>query len=174
VHFNLGDAGAFSESMSVSPMDLDVGDDLILSWYWISSHDLLHLYQAGQVDLRSGLALLQLARLPPAACPPQATLSTVIGHGEFRRLLRQIVRDDPSASSAAAPPAPPAVPQGPGSARPRSKGWSRPAQADHAELAAVEAAAREAARERRSPDGRSRQSLAGRFVGGTEVLRDGT
>ncbi len=36
--------------------------------------------------------------------------------------------------------------------------------------------AREAARERRRPDGRSRvaPSLASRFVGGTEVLRDGT
>ena len=48
VHLNLGDA--FRESMSVSPMDLDVGDDLILGWDWISSHDLRYLYQAGQVD----------------------------------------------------------------------------------------------------------------------------
>jgi hypothetical protein len=79
VHLNLGDT--FRESMSVSPMDLDVGDDLILGWDWISSHDLLHLYQVGQVDLRSGQALLQLALLPPAASPPPATLSTVIGHG---------------------------------------------------------------------------------------------
>ncbi len=162
--------------MSVSPMDLDVGDDLILGWDWISSHDVRHLYQAGQVDLRSGPAQLQLALLRPAARPPPATLSTVIGHGDFRRLLRRIVRNDPSASSAGAPPAPPVVPQGPGSARPRSKGWSLPAQVDHAELTALEAASREAARERRRPDGRSRvaPSLAGRFVGGTEVLRDGT
>ncbi len=85
VHLNLG--YAFRESMSVSPMDLDVGDNLILSWDWISSHDLRHLYQAGprQVDLRSGSAQLQLALLPPAARPPPANLSTVIGHGEFRR-----------------------------------------------------------------------------------------
>ena len=101
VHLNLGDA--FRESMSVSPMDLDVGDDLILGWDWISSHDLRHLYQAGQVDLRSGSEQLQLGLLPPAARPPPATLSTVISHGEFRRLLRQIVRDDPSASSAVPP-----------------------------------------------------------------------
>ena len=80
-------------------LDLDVGDDLILGWDWISSHDLRHLYQAGQVDLRSGSEQLQLGLLPPAARPPPATLSTVISHGEFRRLLRQIVRDDPSASS---------------------------------------------------------------------------
>ncbi len=65
VHVNLGDA--FRESMSVSPMDLDVGNDLILGWDWISSHDLRHLYQAGQVDLCSGSAQLQLALLPPAA-----------------------------------------------------------------------------------------------------------
>jgi hypothetical protein len=34
VHLNLGDA--FRESLSVSPMDLDAGDDLILGWDWIS------------------------------------------------------------------------------------------------------------------------------------------
>ena len=174
VHLNLGDA--FRESMSVSPMDLDVGDDLILGWDWISSHDLRHLYQAGQVDLRSGSEQLQLGLLPPAARPPPATLSTVISHGEFRRLLRQIVRDDPSASSAVPPPGPSVGPPGPGSARPRSKGWSRPAQADHAELAALEAAARAAGRERRRPGGPCRLAppLIGRFVGGMEVLRDGT
>jgi hypothetical protein len=26
--------------MSISPMDMDVGDDLILVWDWISSHNL--------------------------------------------------------------------------------------------------------------------------------------
>ena len=168
VHLSLGDA--FRESMSVSPMDMDVGDDLILGWDWISSHDLQHLFQAGQVDLLSGSAQLQLALLPSAARPPPASLSTVIGHGELRRLLRQIVSDDPPASPAATPPVAP----GPGGAR--SKGWSRPAQADHAELAALEAAAREAARARRRHGGPSRAAppLAGRFVGGVEVLRDGT
>ena len=39
-------------------MDMDVGDDLILGWDWISSHDLRHLFVAGQVSLRSGPALL--------------------------------------------------------------------------------------------------------------------
>jgi hypothetical protein len=37
------DADKFRESMSVSPMDMDMGDDLILGWDWISSHDLRHL-----------------------------------------------------------------------------------------------------------------------------------
>ena len=46
-------------------MDMDVGDDLILGWDWISSHDLGHLFQAGKVDLRSGPAQLQLGLLSP-------------------------------------------------------------------------------------------------------------
>jgi hypothetical protein len=61
------------------------------------------------VDIRSGSAQLQLALHQPAARPPPTTLSTVIGHGEFRHLLRQIIRDDPSASSAAVLPIPPVV-----------------------------------------------------------------
>ena len=65
VHLSLGDA--FRESMSISPMDMDVGDDLILGWDWISSHDLQHLFQAGQVGLLSGPERLQLALLPSAA-----------------------------------------------------------------------------------------------------------
>jgi hypothetical protein len=68
VHLSLGDA--FRESLSISPMDMDVGGDLILGWDWISSHYLQHLFQAGQVDPRSGPAQLQLALLPSAARPP--------------------------------------------------------------------------------------------------------
>ena len=56
IHLSLGDT--FRESLSVSPMDIDVGADLILGWDWISSHDLHNLFQAGQVGLRSGLAQL--------------------------------------------------------------------------------------------------------------------
>jgi hypothetical protein len=63
--------------------------------------DLQHLFQTGQVGLRSGPEQLQLALLSAAARPPPAALSTVIGHGELRRRLRQIVRDDPPAASAA-------------------------------------------------------------------------
>ena len=55
--------------MLISPMDMDVGDDLILGWDWISSHDLRHLFVAGRVDLRSGTAQLQLDLLPAAARP---------------------------------------------------------------------------------------------------------
>ena len=172
VHLSLGDA--FRESMSISPMDMDVGDDLILGWDWISSHDLQHLFQAGQVGLRSGPERLQLALLPSAARPPKATLSTVIGHGELRRLLRQIVCDPPPAGPATDALGDPATAMGPSCAR--SKGWSRPVQADHAELAALEAAARQAARTRRRRGGPSRVAppVDGRFVDGVEVLRDGT
>ena len=42
IHLYLGDA--FHESLSISLMDMDVGDDLILGWDWISSHDLQHLF----------------------------------------------------------------------------------------------------------------------------------
>jgi len=172
VHLSLGDA--FRESLSISPMDMDVGDDLILGWDWISSHDLHHLFQAGQVGLRSGPAQLQLALLPSAARPPTATLSTVIGHGELRRLLRQIVRDPPPAGPATDALVEPATVMGPSGAR--SKGWSRPVQADHAELAALEAAAWQAARARRrqGPPCRVAPPLAGRFVDGMEAFRDGT
>ena len=178
IHLCLGES--FRESMSISPMDMDVGDDLILGWDWISSHDLRNLFHAGQVDLRSGLEQLQLDLLPANARLPPANISTVIGHGEFRRLLRQILRDDPAQSGRATPPAggTTGLPArlgtlGTGSTSP---GWSRPAQVDHAELAALEAAERQAARERRRHGGPSREAppLAGRFAGGMEVLRDGT
>ena len=172
IYLGLGDV--FRESLSISPMDMDVGDDLILGWDWISSHDLRHLFQEGRVDLRAGPTRLQLTLLPAAAHPPPATLSTVIGHGELRRLLRQIVRTDQPAGPAGVASVSLGSIQGPGGAR--SKGWSRPAQADHAELAAVEAAERQAARERRRRGGPSRvsPSLEGRFIDGMELLHDGT
>jgi len=101
-----------------------------------------------------------------------------MGHGEMRRLpvLRQIVRDDPAPpegfaaiAAAAALEAPPTVPTS-------SSEWSRPRQVDHADIAALEAAERQAARDRRRHGGPSRvpPPLGGRFLGGMEVLRDGT
>ena len=82
IHLSLGDA--FRESLSVSPMDMDVGAD----------HDLYHLYADGQVRIRSGPALLRLDLLPASARPAARALS-VISHGAFRRLLRQIEREHP-------------------------------------------------------------------------------
>ena len=166
VYLGLGDT--FREAMSVSPMDMDVGDDLILGWDWISSHDLRHLYADGRVSLRSRPALLQLDLLPASSRPAARTLS-VIGHGEFRRLLRQIELEAPEV--AAAPPTPPLSPAPP---LRRSPGWSRPVHADHAELAAAEAAALQAARARHRPGRPPAPRCAHRFADGMEVLRDGT
>ena len=165
IHLGLGDR--FRESLSVSPMDMDVGDDLILGWDWISSHDLRHLYADGQVSLRSGPALLQLALLPASARPAARTLS-VIGHGEFRRLLRHIERAEPEAPNVLATATSPPPPLR------RSTGWSRPVHADHAELAAIEAATLLAARTRRRPGLPPEPHYVGRFADGVEVLTDGT
>ena len=80
IHLYLGDT--FRESMSVSPIDMEVGDNLILGWGWISSHDLRHLFVAGQVSLRSGQALLELHLLPAEARSASRTL-VVIGTVSF-------------------------------------------------------------------------------------------
>ena len=176
IHLCLGDS--FRESMSIFPMDMDVGDDLILGWDWISSHDLRNLFQAGQVGLRSGPAQLQLDLLPAAVRPSPASFSAVIGHGELRRLLRQIVRESPAAGSGLNTPVATSPTAGAlGTADARSlTGWSRPVRADHAELAAREAAERLAARERRRHGGPTHPAppIADRFVDGLEILRDGT
>ena len=166
VHLGLGDA--FREVLSVSPMDMDVGDDLILGWDWISSHDLRHLYVDGRVSLRSGPALLQLDLLPASARPAARALS-VISHGEFRRLLRQIERAMPTA--AGPPPTPPPVRA---AGLRGSSGWSRPLHADHATLAAAEAATLQAARARRHPGRPPAPRCIGRFADGVEILKDGT
>ncbi len=64
----------------------------------------------------------------------------------------------------------------PGQLGASSKGWSRPVLADHAELTALEAAERQAARECRCHCRPSRvaQRLGCRFAEGVEVLRDCT
>ena len=93
------------------------------------SHYLRHLYADGQVRLRSGPALLQLARaLLPANAHPAARTLSVISHSKFRRLIRHIERAEleaphvPPVSTVTSPPPPPR----------RSTGWSRPVHAYHA------------------------------------------
>ena len=139
-------------------MDMDVGDDLILGWEWISSYDLRHLYVPRQVGLQSRTARLQLDLLPAALRPPIRALA-VIGHGEFQRLLRQIERADAAtidpcmAQALRASP----IPGPTGKTRDTrlsrwSTGWSRPVAADHTEIAALEGnAQRQAARACRRP-----------------------
>jgi hypothetical protein len=168
IYLGLGDR--FCESLSVSPMDMDVGDDLILGWDWISSHDLRHLYTEGCVSLRSWPAQLQLALLPASTRASTRTL-TVIGHGEFRRLLRHVERGTLAVLDA--PLVPTTAPRPPAPTC-RSPGWSLPVHADHAELLAVAAAALQAARARRRPGRQPEPGYAGLFADGVEVLRDGT
>ena len=55
-----------------------------------------------------------------------------------------------------------------------STGWSRPVDADHAELAALEAAQRLAARARRHPDRPPDPRCGDHCADGMEVLKDGT
>jgi hypothetical protein len=169
IFLSLGDV--LRESLSVSPMDMDVGDDMILGWDWISSHDLRHFYADGQVSLRSGPALLQLDLLP-ASARPAARLLPVIAHGEFRRLLRQIAREVPAADAPS--PAPPSQRPTPLPIPRSSTGWSRPVFAEHAELAAAEAAQLQAARARRRPGRPAELRPIDHFATGMEVLKDGT
>ena len=53
----------------VGLMDMDVGNDLILGWDWISSHDLLKVYVDCHICLRSGPTWLLLDLLPAEASP---------------------------------------------------------------------------------------------------------
>ena len=64
-HLCVGDK--FREILSVSTMDMDVGDDLFLGWDCISSHDLYKFYVDGHVSLRPGPARLHLDLLPSEA-----------------------------------------------------------------------------------------------------------
>jgi hypothetical protein len=103
----------------VSPMDMT----------WATSPDSRlgldlerHLYADGRVSLRSGTAQLQLDLLPATARAAARTL-TVIGHGEFCRLLRQVERETPVV--AVAPPVPTTSPRAPVPLV-QSPGWSRP------------------------------------------------
>ena len=72
------------ESISVSLMDMDGWDDLILGLDWISSHGLRHLSADGRVNIRSGPALLQLVLLDllPASARLVTRALQVIAHGE--------------------------------------------------------------------------------------------
>ena len=120
LHLALGDT--FSESMSMSPMDMNVDADLIVGWDWMSSHNLHHLFAAGRVSLQSGPVPLQLD-LPVSARPLVRTLS-VMNHGKFCLLFRQIEPVTP-------------MPWDPATSAPSGNAT----QLDHAELAATEEAA---------------------------------
>ena len=134
-------------------MALHVGTELILGRDWISSHKLEQLYPDGpaQVTSGSGQVSLDLHRKRPRDA--DTGLGVLIDHSEFRRMLRQVVPSESPIRVAAT----------------SNSGWSKPLQADHAELAALEATARQR--------GRIRRGLGGDtpcFSEGVEVLKDGT
>ena len=69
-------------------MDMDVCDDLILGWDWISSHALRHFYVDVSLRVRSGPARLQMDLLRAEARPPARAMS-VLSHGGLRRPHRR-------------------------------------------------------------------------------------
>jgi hypothetical protein len=122
-----------------------------------------------RLRLLSRPVLLPLDLLPAGARPTARALS-VISHGEFRRLLRQIALERPVMARVDTPPVQNPPRQAPATLH-CSTGWSRPLHADHAELATAKAATRLVAHaRRRSPA----PSCTDRFSDGMEVLKYGT
>ena len=119
--------------MLISPIDVD----LILGWDWTWSHDQRLLYDNFRIDLY-GPAHLQLDILIAGTRPMARTLS-VIGHEEFRRLLHQIewwpLLSQPRRQKHVLRYRVVVL-----TTPHRSPRWSRPVHADHAELAALDAA----------------------------------
>ena len=78
----------------MSPLDLGPELDIILGWDWLSSHDLHFLYPQGSVSGAGPQGSPLSAPLRPTA-PAPVQASVLIGHGEFRRMLRRVVQDGP-------------------------------------------------------------------------------
>ena len=165
VHLALGATAHLREAIDMSPLDLSPGLDIILGWDWISSHDLQFLYPQGTV---SGTGFSGPLSLPLRCRAPStpSSASVLIGHGEFRRMLRRLVPAGNATAAAAAVVAedPPA----------RHGGMSKPlAPLGAAELAAAANARRARALRRRF--GSDVAALpAPRFADGIELLDDGT
>ena len=68
--------------------------DIILGWDWLSSHDLRFLYPQGCVTGVGPQGGLSVPLRPTAPAPVQS--SVLIGHGEFRRMLRRVVPSGPA------------------------------------------------------------------------------
>ena len=89
VHLSLGDAEPLREVIAMSPLDLGPELDIILGWDWLSSHDLRFLYPQGCVSGGGPQGPLSVPLRPTVPAASQA--SVLIGHGEFRRMLRRVV-----------------------------------------------------------------------------------
>jgi len=167
VHLTLGDAAPLRETIDMSPLDLGPDIDIILGWDWLSSHDLQFLYPQGCVSGAGPQGPLSALLRPATTAAAQATV--LIGHGEFRRMLRRVVPTGPGpqaegGAEAARLDVPP-----PG----RAGGMSKPL----APLGAAELAEEE--RHRLLRRARRRTGLAPppplpRFVDGIAMLDDGT
>jgi transposase InsO family protein len=167
VHLSLGEGEPLREVLAMSPLDLGPELDIILGWDWLSSHDLRFLYPQGCVVGGGAQGSLSVPLRPAAPAPSQA--SVLIGHGEFRRMLRRVVPagfqppDEAPAGAAGLHALPPS----------RHGGMSKPLDP----LGAAELV--EADRQRQLRRARRRAGLAPppripRFVDGTELLDDGT
>jgi hypothetical protein len=156
--------------MSISPMDLHVGTDMVLGWDWILNSNLAQFYRQGHMQIASGLDQVKINLVPSANSTNVAATSAasrLIGQGEIRQLLRQVVPYD----------LPPTA-QDPGGAtqlvaRTSSSGWSKPLTADHTALAAMEAENRQQRRIGRRLGGPD-PTCPTPFLDGVELLRYGT
>ena len=168
VHLALGTAEPLREVITMSPLDLGPELDIILGWDWISSHDLRFLCPQGGV-VGEGPHGSVSAPLRPFSGPPATRAAVLIGHGEFRRMLRRVV---PAAPADFHEPAAVAAHLATRPAR-RHSGMSKPLDPlGTAELAEVD-------HQRQLRRARRRAGLAPapplpRFLDGMELLTDGT
>ena len=169
VHLVLGDGEPLREVIDMSPLDLGPGLDIILGWDWISSHDLRFLYPQGDI-VGSGLHGSLSAPLQRVPSPGSAQARVLIGHGEFRRMLRRVI-----------PSAPPEAADGPATAAyvvatsppARHGGMSKPLEPLGTEELAAVARQRQERRELRR-FGSTPPAALPRFLNGIELLNDGT
>ena len=73
----------------MTPLDLGPELGIILGRDWLSSHDLRFLYPQGRVSGEGLQGSLPVPLRPTAPAPVHASL--LIGHCEFRSMLRRVV-----------------------------------------------------------------------------------
>ena len=96
VYLALGDT--LREAISMSPLALAGGVDLILGWDWIVSHNLRKLYALGEMVVEGPNGTVRVPmerRATPGGCwasaqavGGQSSGNRLMGHGAFERLIR--------------------------------------------------------------------------------------